>query len=216
MLTRETISLMSLISLLVLLLASSVQANTEKTIFVAPASITIPNVHPGLDDLCIDDISPAQSVLRTRLPAAFPTKASPQGNQSWYILDQLRAGQRYEVRVCWVATVSTPLPWGTAFDCMSAHGQQQPTEFWLDTFPITHVFETPSLIAGLAEYAENRGESACQRNSPIDPSVAGTQTSALFLRLRSAADFYTTNKTLMSNPPLVGVDISEYIYFPIQ
>lgn len=81
------------------------RANTEKTIFVAPPSITIPNVHPGLDDLCIDNLTPANSIVQAQLPVAFPNKTAPRGRESWYLLDRLRAGQRYEVRVCWVATV---------------------------------------------------------------------------------------------------------------
>lgn len=87
--------------------------------------------------------------------------------------------------------------------------QQQPTEFWLDTFPLTEVFEKPELITSLAHYSENRPESACPKDSPVKPSIPSTQSSLLFLRIRSAADFYTTNKTLMSDPPLVNVDISK-------
>lgn len=96
------------LSLLLLQLVSTiqVQANTEKTIFVAPSSISIPNVHPGLDDLCLDVLSLNKSSLHVQLPVAFPTKEAPRGIQSWYLLDQLQPGQRYELRVCWVATVS--------------------------------------------------------------------------------------------------------------
>ncbi|KAF2417695.1 hypothetical protein EJ08DRAFT_599867 [Tothia fuscella] len=166
----------------------SIYANTEKTIFVAPKGNTIPNVHPGLDDLCIDSLSSDNSVLRTQLSVAFPNKTSPKGLQSWYLLDQLNAGQRYEVRVCWAAT--------------------QPTEFWLDTFTLTQVFETPELISGLAEYSENQPQSVCQKRASIDPSEPSTKPSILFLRIHSAADFFTTNKTLMSQPPLVDVDIT--------
>jgi hypothetical protein len=98
---------------LLLLQASSViptaRANTEKTIFLAPPPITLPNVHPGLGDLCIDSLSPEKSTVQTQLPVSFPNKTLPRGRESWYLLDRLRAGQRYEVRVCWVATVSPAL-----------------------------------------------------------------------------------------------------------
>lgn len=96
--------------LLLLQLASIAQANTEKTIFVAPSSISLPNVHPGLDDLCLDVLSPINSSLHVQLPVAFASKEAPRGIQSWYLLDRLQPGQRYELRVCWVATVSSHLP----------------------------------------------------------------------------------------------------------
>jgi hypothetical protein len=95
--------------LLLLQLASIAQANTEKTIFIAPSSIQLPNVHPGLDDLCLDVLSPHNTSLHVQLPVAFASKEAPQGIQSWYLLDRLQSGQRYELRVCWVATVSTHL-----------------------------------------------------------------------------------------------------------
>lgn len=96
------------LSLLFFQLVSTIQvrANTEKTIFVAPSSLPIPNVHPGLDNLCLDVLSPNQSSRHVQLPVAFPTEKAPQGIQSWYLLDRLQPGQRYELRVCWVATVS--------------------------------------------------------------------------------------------------------------
>ncbi|KAE9985411.1 hypothetical protein EG327_004704 [Venturia inaequalis] len=177
------------LSLLLLQLVSTiqVQANTEKTIFVAPNPTSLPNVHPGLDDLCLDVLSLNQSSLHVQLPVAFPTKAAPRGTQSWYLLDRLQPGQRYELRVCWVAT--------------------QPTEFWLDTFTLTQTFETPNLIQSLAQYAEERDPASCQPRLPIDPSTNSEQTSVLFLRVSSAADFYAKNQDLMRNPPLVGVDI---------
>jgi hypothetical protein len=98
------------LELLLLTLLPCVLANTEKTIFVAPGSITLPNVKPGLDDLCLDTLSPDSSVLQKQLTVAFPTKQFEQGTQSWYLLDRLTAGQRYELRVCWVATVCFFVP----------------------------------------------------------------------------------------------------------
>jgi hypothetical protein len=219
---------LSLPLLLLLLLhtqfLASVRANTEKTIFVAPPSITIPNVHPGLDDLCIASLTPDKPIVQTQLPLSFPNKTAPKGRESWYLLDRLRAGQRYEVRVCWVATVSPAscllrlvlpvhgrpsLP-TLGLSSIWAYTTQQPTEFWLDTFPISEVFETPSLISGLAEYSGNQPQGACPEEASIDSSISGSQTSVLFLRLYAAADYFSTNKTLMREPPLVGVDISGY------
>ena len=81
-------------------------ANVEKTVFIAPPSIHVPTDHPNLDDLQLDVFSPLQSSLRLHLDAAFPSKESPKGVESWYLLDKLNQGQRYEVRICWAATVS--------------------------------------------------------------------------------------------------------------
>ena len=94
--------------LLLLQLASIAQANTEKTIFVAPSSISLPNVHPGLDNLCLDVVSPNNSLLHVQLPVAFPNDEAPRGIQSWYLLDRLQPGQRYELRLCWQDGLSRP------------------------------------------------------------------------------------------------------------
>jgi hypothetical protein len=83
-----------------------VVANTEKIIFVAPPKITLPNVRPGLENLCLDTLKPNdQNSLQTQLPVAFPSEQHPRGLQSWYILEGLTPGQRYETRICWVTTV---------------------------------------------------------------------------------------------------------------
>lgn len=87
-----------------------VSANVEKVIFLAPASITIPTAHPNLDDLRLDRISPVHSSLRTQLAAAFPRDDSPKGKVSWFLLDGLEPGRRYETRICWAATVRSQYP----------------------------------------------------------------------------------------------------------
>jgi hypothetical protein len=93
---------------------------------------------------------------------------------------------------------------------MLTHHLKQPTEFWLDTYPVLDVLQTPELIQQLGAFQAKRPP--CQKDTPIDPSVSSVRTSALFLQIRSAADFYTTNKTLMNNPPSVEVDISKFMY----
>ncbi|KAF1982171.1 hypothetical protein K402DRAFT_340910 [Aulographum hederae CBS 113979] len=171
-----------------LLLAHQALANTEKTIFRAPPSVPIPNIHPGLDDLCLHTLSPAQSSLRTTLQVYFPTDEQPRGEQSWYLLEGLKEGRRYEVRVCWLAT--------------------QPTNFWLDTYPITTVFETPELITPLAIYSHSRTGSGCPNPDRTgNQGAADYNSSLLFLHIHSAADFFTTDKSLMNDPPSVSVDI---------
>ena len=103
------LSRLPLISLLVVLCLLAcfrpVHANVEKTIFLAPARITLPNVHPGLDDLCLNRLSPAHPRISRALPVKFPADDSPRGSQHWLLLEQLQPGKRYEVRICWVATV---------------------------------------------------------------------------------------------------------------
>ena len=80
-------------------------ANVEKTVFLAPAGTHVPAQHPNLDDLHLDVLSPLQWSLRRQLQAEFPTHNATKGIESWYLLDGLHAGQRYEVRICWRATV---------------------------------------------------------------------------------------------------------------
>lgn len=79
-------------------------ANVEKTIFLAPSSIPIPS-ETGIDDLGLDRLSPLSPILRTQLNASFPTSKNPLGTESWYFLENLTPGQRYEVRICYLATV---------------------------------------------------------------------------------------------------------------
>lgn len=101
-------SIPSLLStqLILTLFACFTTANVEKTVFVAPPPSPIPGENPGLDDLGLDRLSPFDFVVRTYLNASFPTEDAPQGSESWFYLEDLNPGQRYEVRICWLATVS--------------------------------------------------------------------------------------------------------------
>lgn len=115
--------------------AWTVNANVEKTVFLGPSPETLPNVHPSLDDLRLDTLEPAQtSILATQLPVQFPSESAPHGLDSWYLLQRLDAGRRYEVRICWPATVSLPsgffalvvplsrvCSWPWAFVCLCQH-----------------------------------------------------------------------------------------------
>ncbi|KAA6412698.1 MAG: hypothetical protein FRX48_03690 [Lasallia pustulata] len=171
-------------------------ANVEKTVFLAPPTIHVPTDHPNLDDLQLHVFSPLQSSSRLTLDAAFPSTESPKGVESWYLLDDLNQGQRYEVRICWSAT--------------------QPTSFWLYTHTLSTVFKTPALTSALASYSETR-QSVQVNVDNIEPRIhkltntpstpKPTQSSLLFLQVFAAADYYTTNKTLMNHVPLVAVDI---------
>lgn len=101
-------------ALLILCLSShwlTAFANVEKVIFLAPQEMAIPQAHPSLEDLYLVTLSPSLSGVRLPLNASFPTKPSPTGDhdpvgeQSWLLLDHLLPGRRYEVRICWLATV---------------------------------------------------------------------------------------------------------------
>lgn len=100
---------MILASLICLTLGISLaSANVEKTIFLGPEPVNIPNQQPSLSTLNIDTLTPEDWSLRTHLEAKFPTEEFKRGSSSWFILDNLTEGQRYEVRICWLATVSPP------------------------------------------------------------------------------------------------------------
>lgn len=82
-------------------------ANTEKVIFVAPPAIgasydELRRLKLGLESIRLD----SSNNLRTTLSVDFPAKSSRRGLESWYILPDLKEGQRYELRVCWAAIVS--------------------------------------------------------------------------------------------------------------
>ncbi|KAI5288699.1 hypothetical protein KEM54_004988 [Ascosphaera aggregata] len=118
----------------------------------------------------------------------------PAGAETWFILNQLRPGQRYEVRVCWAAT--------------------QPTELWLHTFTIDEIRESPALNLSLVKFIASE-EAKTQRRQlhridPIQPSDQKVQTgdaSSLFLRVTAAADYFTLNETLMLHPEPIHVDL---------
>ena len=81
---------------------------------------------------------------------------------------------------------------------------KQPTSFNLALFTLDEVFNTPSIITSLAVYSESRQDYTSVINTPRADPV-----SILFLRVEAAADYFTTNKTLMQNVPPVNVDISK-------
>lgn len=86
-------------------LITSVWANTEKVIFLAPGKVNLPDTGPSLAELALDILSPVKSSLRASLPREFGNEPAPDGVQSWYLLNTLHPYKRYEVRVCWPATV---------------------------------------------------------------------------------------------------------------
>jgi hypothetical protein len=216
--------LLALLSLA--LAASSVTANTEKVIFLGPEARPVPVDSPTLDDLGLPELSPRRWALRTHLDAAFPTEDAALGASSWVLLNGLKEGQRYEVRVCWAATVgptftiyiypSLKYNSNTIDTNTKLHSLQEPTSFTLTTHDLSTVFSSPALIASLESF------STSQRPDPIaleesfpSPHISSFHSSdsttqdlsTLFLHIQAAADYYTVNKTLMENVPPVFVDI---------
>ena len=87
---------------------------------------------------------------------------------------------------------------------------QSPTDFWLDTYSIAQVFDTPDLIGSLESYSEQLPELEV-KNSLNQQKTSGGPQSILFLRIQAAASYYSTNRSLMEFPPPVDVDLSKLL-----
>ncbi|EEH37688.1 hypothetical protein PAAG_08106 [Paracoccidioides lutzii Pb01] len=207
----------SLLSLSLLLVPGVVLANVEKVFFTAlkPSPLLL---HQSLfDDLEIERLSPHTPSVRTYISAAFPSKEAPLGFESWFYLDFLNPGQRYEVRICYLAT--------------------QPTSFTLTTHALSEILESPSLISSLTTFStshlptllrhirqkhqEHHDSDRHEYDKPksqsftIPPKLgrsarrSGTRspTSSLFLQVHAAAEYFTLDKGLMEDVPPVHVDV---------
>lgn len=158
----------------------AVYANTEKVIFVAPPSTSYSRkTSSRLHEWSLGTLSPANLTLRASLPVIFPTNEQPYGRESWYLLKGLHEHQRYEVRVCWAAI--------------------QPTNFWLHVFQPSEILQNSELLNSLDDFSRHH-------QAQVKPRNPGTE-NILLLRVRAAADFFTTNRILMLDPPPVDVDI---------
>lgn len=204
----------------------TVNANVEKVVFLGPSPVAlaaVPNAPPSLDALRLDSLSPALgAVVATQLPVRFPSAPAPRGLESWYLLRGLEDRRRYEVRICWPATVSLSLPYffprGITVAALSVIATrpclpkltlpQQPTDFWLDTYSIAQVFDTPDLLSSLARYSDQRQELQVTDAGYLSEHLPPATQSTLFLRVQAAASYYSTNRTLMEHPLPVHVDIS--------
>jgi hypothetical protein len=93
---------------------------------------------------------------------------------------------------------------------LCANPSQQPTDFWLDTYTISEVFDTPDLVTSLAQYSEQLQDPDHKRPeyyTQVQSATSASQ-SILFLRIQAAASYYSANRTLMEHPEPVDVDIS--------
>lgn len=100
-------ALFGCLCLILLASAATVAANVEKAIFVAGQTATggAEYFYSGLADV-LPRLTPNLNAWRTDLPAAFSwAEGFPDNGTTWMILGDLNAGQRYELRVCWTATV---------------------------------------------------------------------------------------------------------------
>ena len=110
-----------------------VAANVEKVVFLGPPSTIIPDEQPNLDQLDLLHLSPSNFSIRTHVLATFPTPASPRGQETWLLLDGLEEGRRYEVRICWIATVGDFTSFLSLFT--------QPTA------PLSHIYSSDRLCS---------------------------------------------------------------------
>ncbi|GAW25375.1 hypothetical protein SAMD00023353_0501960 [Rosellinia necatrix] len=165
-----------------------VWGNTEKTIFLGPPPVNTKSAYPTLNHLPLISLSPDQFTVRTYLKTEFPNNELEDGTASWLLLHNLSEGQRYEVRVCWAAT--------------------QPTVFKLEAYELETVSQTPDLISELSAYASTLHLDVNNRVTTSARTLElGVTDSILLLRVLAAADFYTTNHTMMTDAPSVFVDI---------
>lgn len=107
----------SVVNMLVLyvwicILLPHVWGNTEKTIFFGPSPVDVQSAYSELNMLRLVPLNPGDFTIRTHLNAGFPNEfkndepsSLRDGIPSWFILYSLTKGQRYEVRICWAATV---------------------------------------------------------------------------------------------------------------
>ena len=71
---------------------------------------------------------------------------------------------------------------------------------------MSEVFATPELVSSLSSYSESRQQTPANR-ARSSSSSGKAKASVLFLRIIAAADYYTTNKTLMQHVPPVDADL---------
>ncbi|MCJ1480338.1 hypothetical protein MMC06_000493 [Schaereria dolodes] len=164
-----------------------VEANVEKTIFLAPIPIhASPKDYSSLYGLHLGTLTPSKPSLQTRLTAVFPSeKNGISGFDSWFLLDELESQRRYE----------------------------QPTSFNIWTHHFDAVVDTSKLNNSLWSFGriwQNQGEQHLSSLGTVDksPVIANSQFHGLLLQISAAADYYTTNKKLMKDVPPVKVDIS--------
>src|SRR6186713_1290493 len=96
--------------LTILLWAAFTNANVEKIVFVHTEQFTPHSLSTTIRDALgsphLEVLTPSNPSIRRNIHAQFPPKPSPGPSEAWFLLEGLEIGSRYEVRVCWGATVS--------------------------------------------------------------------------------------------------------------
>ena len=96
----------SILILQVLAYIASVGANVEKVVFLGPEPTYNCYYRLRVDASHRDVLTPVSSSVRREIAAAFPSPHNSwKGSELWIILDDLEPFRRYEVRLCWSATV---------------------------------------------------------------------------------------------------------------
>jgi len=187
----------------------NVSANVEKVIFSAPDAQPKPQ-DASIDNLLLTPLSESYPSVRTYINASFPTNTSVKGTESWFLLDGLIPRRRYEVRICWLATVCLA-PRFPLQTCLIIP-PKQPTSFWLYTHQVDAVFSESTLISSLSSYSYLRHEAL--KSNEVEflknrkaKHESKQESTFLFLQIFAAADYFSLNQTLMDVVPPVAVDL---------
>ncbi|KAG5953797.1 hypothetical protein E4U53_002653 [Claviceps sorghi] len=175
------------IILLLCTLARVATANVEKIIFTGPPPSRLPSSITAhtISSLNIHTLTHDAPSIHTELKRIFASAQSGlQGESSWVSVQNLTENQRYELRVCWSAL--------------------EPTRFDIKAHTLDAVVEDPTLLQSINTFSVSRLDAGATEESaarPLDGS------SSLLIEIQAAADYFTDDKELMSNPPPVLVDL---------
>lgn len=90
--------ILHLLAIVLLVTSRLVLANTEKVIFIAPPA----PLEPLESHRALETLSPSKPALRKiKIQLSFET-----ATREFFALESLDIGRKYEVRVCWPASVS--------------------------------------------------------------------------------------------------------------
>lgn len=145
-------------------------ANVEKEIFLGPKASngvhSLKNLYNGLPHLVASEHCRNCRAIRTVLNTSFHEG----GEEHWIVIDGLKEGSRYEVRICWAAT--------------------QPTAFDLKLYSLEEVEAHSPLLTKIQKHA-----SAVALQDSIN-----THGSILLLRIKAKAAYVSSSKYRMENP----------------
>ncbi|KAB8342960.1 hypothetical protein FH972_022555 [Carpinus fangiana] len=179
--------LLKTLVLLLLLFIAVTSANVDKTIFLGPAPKSTTHLKRSIGLSALPVLGPPQLPVAVQIARSFPLETSSNGTETWLLLSDLEPARRYELRVGFPAT--------------------QPTRFGLETFTLEDVVNSPLLLSSCIAFAGSAAKRSLDATLGAKRDVKQT-TSLLFVRITAAANYFTTDKTLMQNPPPVDVDLA--------